>query len=114
MSLSPRHATPIILGIIFTFYCFFQARFIIWGPSVTIESHQNGEVTTSSVVVLFGRAKNAAWLSLNGRQIFTDEKGFWSEKLLLADGESIMRVLVRDRFGRESEETKRIIYYAQK
>lgn len=101
MPLSIRHTALIVLGALFVVYCLFQARFIILGPQITITSHENGVVVEEAVVTLSGKARNAAWLSLNDRQIFTDEKGLWSEKLILSEGLSIMTLKVRDRFGRE-------------
>lgn len=113
MPFSPRQAGLIILGLLFAAYCVFQARYIVFGPAIWFTSHTDGQVVYSPQLTLEGQARNAAWLSLNDRQIFTDEKGHWSEKLILSEGQSIMRALVRDRFGRESSKTIRIIY-AQK
>ncbi len=90
-------------------YFLFEARFLILGPQITIESPKDGEIVSDRVVTLIGRTRNAAWISLNGRQIFTDEEGHWSEKLIVSEGLSIMTVSVRDRFGRTREETVRII-----
>jgi hypothetical protein len=109
MSFSTRHAALLAVGIVFAVYCLFQARFILLGPSIDIASHQDGAVVLEPSLTLSGTARNAAWLSLNGRQIYTDEKGFWSEKLILAEGLSIMTVRVRDRFGREASESVRLV-----
>ncbi len=109
-SLHPRHWLLIILGILFAGYCLFQARFLVFGPGITIESPLDGAVATSSSLTMVGRARNAAWISLNGAQIFTDERGHWQEKLILSPGTSIMTVLVRDRFGREVEKQVRITF----
>ncbi len=110
MSLSPRHAALLILGIVFVLYCLFQARFLILGPGVWFTSHVDGQIVHEPQLLLTGTARNAAWLTLNDRQIYTDEQGRWSEKLILAEGESIMKALVKDRFGRESSKTIHIIY----
>ena len=107
---SPKKSLLILLGIVFFCYCLFQARFIILGPQVSITSPEDGETLASSIVLVTGKAHNAAWISLNGRQIFTDENGLWEEKLIVSPGTSIMTVTVRDRFGRESEESVRIIF----
>ena len=103
INFSSRHWVLTILGVLFTVYVVFQARFIIFGPQVIIETPRDGEVVTSSMITVSGQAKNAAWLSLNDSQIFTDEKGAWNEKLIVSEGTSIMTVRVRDRFGREKE-----------
>lgn len=109
IDLSTRHWLMLVGGIILFFYCLFQARFLILGPQVSIVTPGDGESITSPMVIISGRAYNVSWISLNDRQIFTDEKGSFSEKLIVADGLSIMTVRVRDRFGREREKTVRIL-----
>ncbi|MEK7175976.1 MAG: hypothetical protein AAB695_01205 [Patescibacteria group bacterium] len=107
---SPKYWLLVSLSVLFFFYIIFQARFLILGPQVWINYPKDGEVVASSVITMSGVARNAAWLTLNGRQIFTNENGLWSEKLIVLPGLSIMAVKARDRFGRESEERVRIIY----
>jgi hypothetical protein len=109
MSLSTRHAALLFVGMLFAAYCLYQARFIILGPRIDITSHQDGAIVQEPSITLSGKARNAAWLSLNGRQIYTDEKGLWSEKLILAEGVSIMTLRVRDRFGREASDSVSLV-----
>ncbi len=108
-SLRPRHWLLIALGALFALYCLFQARFLILGPRIWITSPTDGFVATSPIIPIIGEARNAAYLSLNGSPIFTDEEGHWEEKLILSPGTSIMTVRARDRFGREVERSVRII-----
>ncbi|MBI2086846.1 MAG: Ig-like domain-containing protein [Candidatus Zambryskibacteria bacterium] len=110
ISFLPKHWLLVTLGLIFAGYVLFQARYLILGPQVWIDSPQDGAVVSEPVIAISGRARNAAWISLDGRQIFTDEKGLWSEKLILAEGLSIMTARVRDRFGRETSKNIRIIF----
>ena len=105
----PKHALLITLFLLLTSYSLYQARAILTGPRVWIESPLDGQEVSSSLVVMEGRAKNIAWISLNDRQIFTDEEGKWSEKLIVSEGTSIMTVRARDRFGRETKETLYIV-----
>lgn len=109
--LSPRHSILLAIGVIFVAYVLFQARYLILGPGIKVTSHQDGSVATTSVITLSGTARNAAWLTLNNRQIFTDEKGVWREKLILSEGQSIISLRVRDRFGRNAGESLRLLRY---
>lgn len=106
-----RHWLMIALLCLFLAYVMFQSRYIIFGPMISILSHEDGFVSATPALTLSGRAQNVAWLSLNGRQIFIDEDGRWEESLLLASGLSIMSLEARDRFGRETWERVRIIYH---
>jgi hypothetical protein len=105
-------ARKLILGaacLLLLIYILFQARFLIMGPRVNIVSPQDGSSVSGQVVTVEGTASNVAWLTLNGRQIYTDESGHWTEKLLVAPGLSIMTVTARDRFGREIEKSIQIV-----
>ncbi len=109
LKFSTRQWLFLFLGLVFLSYILFQTRFLILGPRVWIESHQDGAVASEPLITLSGQAENAAWLSLNGEQIYTDEEGRWSEKLLVQKGVSIITVSVEDRFGRKAERSVQII-----
>lgn len=110
IDIKPRIALLITFSILLTLYSIFQARFLILGPRIQITSPREGHPVENPLVMLEGRAQNVSWISLNDRQIFTDEKGKWSEKLIVSRGLSIMTLQARDRFGREIRKSLRIIY----
>lgn len=97
-----------LVAVVGVSYFLFQARFMVLGPMLEITYPQNGALVASSIVDIEGRAKNIAWISLNGRQIFTDEDGHWSERMVVSPGTSIMTVKTKDRFGRETEKSVQI------
>lgn len=110
ISLTTRQWVIVLLALLLMVYIAFQARFLILGPRVSFLYPTDGTVLTENPVTLRGSAYNIAWISLNGRQIFTNQDGIWEEKLLLSPGTSIMTAKVRDRFGREREESIRLIF----
>ena len=99
--IKPKIGLLILLFMLLVAYSLYQARALLMGPQIWVESPQNGRRVESPLITVSGRSKNIAWLSLNDRQIFTDEEGEWSEKLLVSPGLSIMTLKARDRFGRE-------------
>jgi len=109
IGLRPKHGLLAFFFVVLGLYALFQARFLVFGPVITIESHKDGEVVTDAAIILGGHGENVAWLSLNGRQIFMDEEGNWSEKLIVSSGTSIMTLEARDRFGRERKKHINII-----
>ena len=110
IDIKPRYGLLIILSLLLVAYSLYQARSFLTGPRIWIESPQDGAVVANAVVTIEGRSRNIAWISLNDRQIFTDEKGWWSEKLIVSQGTSIMTVKARDRFGRQTEKSVRIVF----
>ena len=103
IDVTPQFGFFILFIIIIVLYSLFQARFIILGPQITVESPKNGEVLSDSLVVIKGSAKNISFISLDDRPIYIDESGNWSEKLLASPGASIISIKARDRFGRQTE-----------
>lgn len=92
------------------FYTYFQAKDFINGPVVLVSSPQNGATVGDSFIEIVGSAQNISHLTLNGRQIFTDEKGHFQEQLLLLRGYNIITIEAKDRFDRTTEETLELVY----
>jgi len=109
VGIKPRYAFLIVLFILLASYSLYQARALLIGPKIWINSPEDGQVVSNPLVVIEGQSRNIAWISLNGRQIFTDEEGRWSEKLIVSEGTSIMTVEASDRFGRETKKSIRIV-----
>ena len=99
--MNPRYAFITVLFIAIGLYALYQGRFLILGPQIWVDNIRDGETVRDPVVTIEGRAKNVAWITLNDRQIFTDEEGHWREKLIVSPGLSIITVKARDRFGHE-------------
>jgi|SRR3989344_2934725 len=109
MNFKPKNFIAVFVTVLLVVYIVYQSWFFISGPKIILNA-TDGFLATSSALTLSGQAVNVAWLTLNGQQIFTDEKGFWSESLLLPPGISIMTVKALDRFGREKSRSIRIIF----
>jgi len=91
-------------------YAYYRTKDFTIGPTITIYSPTNGESVDMSLVEISGIAKNISYISINDRQIFTDEEGVFKEKLLLYPGYNIISVKAEDRFDRNIEKTLEIIY----
>jgi len=90
-------------------YFLYQARGFLLGPEIIVDSPRAGEITHDSYLSVKGQAFNIASLSMNGRQIFTDERGIFNEDLLLARGYNIIEITAADKFGRISKEKREVI-----
>jgi len=91
-------------------YAYFQSREYLQGPLLTIDEPLNGSLSTTSLIAFRGTAQNVAFLTLNGRQIFTDEQGRFRGSLLLSEGYSIMTLAAKDRFGHGVEKRLELVY----
>ncbi len=93
----------------FGIYGLFKAWGFLEGPKIIIDEPKSGRVFKNSYINVRGQAKNIASISLNGRRIFIDENGAFSENLLLAMGYNIMQMEAADKFGRSIKEKREII-----
>ncbi|HEY4511145.1 MAG TPA: hypothetical protein VJG29_02115 [Candidatus Paceibacterota bacterium] len=92
-------AATLSLLVVALLYGLFEARRLIAGPVLTIESPAPGSRIVSTLI-LRGIAKNISYITLNDRKIFVDERGVFEETLTPAKGYTVVAVEVRDRFGR--------------
>ena len=90
----------ILCGLAFILYLGFQARHLIRGPIITLDQSLP-QTSAERFVTVTGTTANIVAITLNGRPIFTDERGHFAETILLEEGYSIITILAEDRFGRE-------------
>ncbi len=113
--MSRRYVSPFLLItllviVLFGGYVYFQSYNLIEGPIVDVSAPSNGKSVTKPLVEIEGVAKNISYITLNDRQIFTDEEGVFKEKLLLLYGYNLITISAKDRFGRNTKEVLEIIY----
>ena len=95
----------VILG-----YAYSRTESFLRGPSINITAPQNGSSVHQQIILIEGIIERAAHITLNGRQIYTNEAGILAEEILLAEGYNVLEFSVKDRFGRETREVLEVIY----
>lgn len=92
-------------------YGIFNARRLIFGPTILIFEPGAAEIETSeNTLTIRGQAQNTAYLSLNERPISVDQQGFFEEKLLLSPSFNIIEMKAKDRFKTEVRKTIKVYY----
>ena len=87
-------------------FAFMKMNFIFKG--VQIEANINRD--NSSIAEIKGNAKNATHISLNGREIFIDKEGSFTEPIALLPGFSVMTLEAQDKFGNRAEKKFEVVY----
>ncbi len=106
-------ATVTILFVTVLGYSYSRTKDFLEGPVLKISEPSNGALLASALISVKGTSKNLAFLNLDGKKIFTDKEGNWTEKLLLHPGLNIIETQATDRFGRETKQTLRIMHTEQ-
>jgi hypothetical protein len=104
-----RKSSYILFFVLLVAYALFQGRYLILGPRVVVESPINNNLIDAGVMIVSGQTKNVSSLTLDDRQIYTDVEGRFEEKLIAHPGINIIKLSLRDRFGREREELVRVV-----
>ena len=80
--------------------------FMIKGVKIEAKIEQAKD---SPLTVISGRAEKAIYLSLNGREIFVDKEGNFSESIAMLPGFSIVTLSAEDKFGKKAEKKFEIV-----
>ncbi|MEK7505928.1 MAG: hypothetical protein AAB597_03500 [Patescibacteria group bacterium] len=111
---NPRRYLKVGLVILFilllSVLVYYNSERLREGPVIKIELPKDGETVSNPLVTILGTVKNISYLTLNGRQVFVDQEGRLTERLLLPYGYSILTLEGRDRFGRTIKESVRLFY----
>ncbi len=99
----------IVLGVLLLSYAYFQARYLIAGPTIALSSSDQATLQRSKTIAITGTALNVVVLRLNGREIHTDESGNFHEEVTLEKGLGIMSLEAEDRFGRKTEVQRQFV-----
>mgnify|MGYP001617293862 CR=1 FL=1 len=70
----------------------------------------NGATVHEPLLSIAGEIANAAFITLNGRELLTDKNGDFSERILLSPGYNLFTIAAEDTFGRMEEKTIEIVY----
>jgi hypothetical protein len=97
-----KRALFILALVLIAGYGFFEARRLIGGPIITLDTPQDGSATSSTSIVISGTAENISFLTINDAPAFTDPQGRFSERLTPPPGYAIFTVAATDRFGRRT------------
>jgi hypothetical protein len=100
----------LILFIFIFYYAYFRTKDIVRGVSIDTVNIVNGETYTDSYLPITGTAKNAAVISLDGREITVSQSGEFADALLLLPGYNIVSLSAKDRYGHEVSKNYQVYY----
>jgi len=94
-------ALPAFLFVIILGYTYYKTKNLLGGVILKVDGITDGQGFDSPEIKLFGSAKNATLMTINGREIFVDKDANFEEKLLLLPGYNIIEVKAEDKFGKK-------------
>ena len=100
VKLNPKIAVFAIAAVLILGYAYSRTADLLRVPRIIIIEPVNGSTITSSPTYIKGYVEHSVILMLNGRTIFSNKKGEFEERILLAPGYNILEVRAEDKFGR--------------
>jgi hypothetical protein len=88
----------LVLFVFIVFYAHSRTAFLSQGVQLSVDNLENGETIGERVIELTGTAKRAIRLTLNGRELLIDEKGDFSDTLVLSPGFNTLTIEAEDKF----------------
>ena len=111
---SGKRILKIVITVVFflfiIIYGFFRSADLIFGVKIKDVNITDGQKFDQSVIELTGIAKNAVYLTVNGREISVDKAGNFRENVALASGYNIITLEAKDKFGHVDIEDYKLIY----
>lgn len=94
-------------------YGVYNSRNLILGPEIQILFPAPESTVEEKIIGINGRARNATKVELNGRPIFINKDGYFSEKVLLYSGFNIIKIEGTDRFNQKEVKIIKVHYKPQ-
>lgn len=82
-------------------------RIVINGVKVKAEIEKS---ENSPIAFIKGNARNAIYISLNGREIFIDKDGTFKEPIALQQGLGVVTIEAQDKFGNTSKKQFQVLH----
>lgn len=90
-------------------YFLYEFRFVIRSPELTVVSPPKDEITTQDSFPISGKIEKESVLTLNGRPVYTNDKGEFSDSALISKGLNTLEFEVTNRFGKTNKVVRYIL-----
>jgi len=96
------------------YFIYRTSKAYISGPSITITKPSDYAAFSTSTATIVGVAARIKDITLDGRPITIDDKGNFSETILLLPGYNIETLSAHDQFGHATQKRLELVYLAPK
>lgn len=97
----------VVLFVVIGTFTYMKMHSVLGGVQISARIERDGD---TSMVQIKGNARNANYITLNGREIFVDRDGTFTEPVALLPGLSVVTLDAQDKFGKTAEKKFELIY----
>lgn len=99
--------SSVVLFSLLGIFAYMKFSFLLHGVKIEARIERD---STSALAHINGKAKHATIISLNGREIYIDKDGSFSEPLVLIPGFSVITIETQDKFGNDKTKKFQVVY----
>ncbi len=104
-----RLSTILFISFIIIIYAISRCLIYIHVPQIEIFQPVNGSAISSTTVTIIGRADRVNSLTLNGKTVFIDQSGNFTDTILVFPGVNIITLQAEDQFGRSIDDRLELV-----
>lgn len=98
----------IILFLMIIIIVYRNMKDVLGGVTIDAKIEQSEDISTNNLFNIKGNAEHAAFITINGREIFIEKNGNFNEYIALPDGYSVVTFFARNKFGKDTEKTMKV------
>lgn len=98
----------IIIALIFGYF-WHQISYLINPPSIKIIQPISDFTTQEKSIEISGQTDSDVYLTVNGKEVYVDNRGYFQSVISLEMGLNILKIEVKDRFGKTNTVVRRIM-----
>jgi cytoskeletal protein RodZ len=95
--------------LVFFIYLGLQVKAMVEPPTLTLYTPDDGFVTSDNSITIRGKTEAESSVKLNGKNIQTDEYGYFQESIALSSGINTLTIRAHKRHGKEISETRHVV-----
>lgn len=101
-------AGTMVLGI--GLFVFGNIKDLIFGSPLRVEIVPDGTTLSEGFLPITGVAEHARTVSVNGRTLFIDREGNFSDGIILSPGYNVVEVALQNQFGKQTVRTYHLVF----
>lgn len=107
-----RYFLIIAVALFLVGYLAMQVKNIVEPPELSVYSPADGFVTVDAQAIVQGSTGKEVEVSINGKDIGTNEQGQFEEKIDLAPGVNTLLISAKKKHGKTTDITRHVVYKA--
>ncbi len=98
----------IVIALIFGYF-WHQLSYLLSPPGIKITQPVSDLITNESFIEVFGQTESDVYLTINGKEVYVDNSGYFQSVVGLESGLNILKIEAKDRLGKTNTVIRRVM-----